>query len=201
MESENICQKKDSLKNFNLIYINNFERLRVPQLIEGKFIKKIPEKQTNNFLFFKRKVDNEEIPAEILNVLKTGEAYAFEGIIYRKTIDAENGEVFYECFEDETERVKQILLVPEIRRTLDSLESAIRKPALTRDFLSLPGFKHVETELGEVSLSIEDDMACEKNHPLEKNTRSCKIVLTTLKDSFVITLELGILTYSVYRKN
>lgn len=202
METETICQKKfDNLRDFNLIYINNFERLAIPRIIKGNFLKRFPQKQTKSLLFFKKEVDNAELPKEILDVLKTDESYAHEGIIYKKVLDIETGEVYYDSFNDETERIDQILEIPQIKNTLNILESAVRKPALTRDFLSLPGFNAIESENGVASLSLEDDSAFEKTYTLEKNMRSCKIVLTVVKDSLIISLDLGILSYSVYRKN
>lgn len=202
---KNIQQKRfEKLEDFNLIYINNFEKLNLPRLIAGNFLKKYPEKiSVRNFLFFKKMVDNTELPLEVLDSFNSGNnTVSYDGIVYKRAVDYETGEVSYDSYSDATGRIHKILNLPEIKTSVEDIIGSIRRPALSRDLLSLPGFRLIEDEnLGDISLSLKDDVALETTAPMAKNTRSCKLVLSVIKDSLLISLDLGILTYSVYRKN
>ena len=202
--ANNFVQKRfEKLEDFNLIYINDFQRENIPSIISGNFLKKFPEKiKARSFLFFNKMVDNNEIPSEVLASFNSGlSIVSHEGIVYKKTYDSETGLVCYESFEDATERINNVLEIDQIKNSINALELGIRKPALSRDLLELQGFNLIESEYGDVSLSLKDDVAIEKLSPLAKNTRNCKLVLTVIKNGYLISLDLGVLTYSVYRKN
>lgn len=195
MNTQNIYEKKlEELRNFNLISLLEFNRNEIFSIILGKFLKRYPEKVFVKKLLRKKLIENPEIPQEVLDFFKESEedSLSHEKIVYKKVIDDDR--IYYDSYEDISEDFRNIINLPEIRNILVLLENSVRKLLSTRSLISLPGFKPLKNEYGEVILGFYDDNS--KGH----NLRECKIRLTFIKDDIDFNFDLGNLVYFVYKK-
>ena len=197
MNTQNIYEKKfEGLKNFNLISVVNFNKIPIPEIIEGSFLKKCPEKVFIKRFLGKKLIDNPELPEEVLGAFKESEKeiFSFNGVVYKKVVDS-NGDVYYDSFADLTGSVKEIMNIPEIKTLLWLLENSAGKLARIRDLLSMPGFKPIKNEFGEIFFDFCDDNL--RGH----NLRECKVTLNYVKDDSdsSFSLDLGTLVYFIYR--
>ena len=195
--TDNIKQRTfERLQDFNLIYVADFNKLKFPDFVQGAFIKRYDLKvPVRNFLLNKKLVDNTELPQEVIDSFSFGvNTIAHKGIIYKKVSESdEEGEVYCDSFNDSSELIKQALDLPELKHTLKVIDNITRKSVMTKDLLSLPGFKPIENEtLGNISLDIQEISNS------ENKVKMCKIVLKVEKDFVPVSIYLGILTYSIY---
>lgn len=198
MKTSNINEKKDEMESYNLIYIHNFERLHLPKTIIGNLIKRYPEKiSIKQFLIFNKIIDNPELSEEVLNTLRESseDVISIEDVVYKKGIDADTGEVYFDSYTDLTADVIRSMNYPEIKKLLLLLLNSSRRSVTIKDLLSLPGFKPIETQFGKIGLSFYDFVA--KN----KTLKECKVGLNVVKNGHHHRQDLGILTYSIYRRN
>lgn len=190
---ENISEKRfEKLQDFNLVYLSNFQEFPIASMIQGSFLQRYPEKvSVRNFLVFKKLIENPEIPFEVMESFKQGqELVLFEGVIYKKVV--ENGEVFYDSFKDAGEKVREILALSEIKETIQVIIDNVGRQVLSRNLFSLSGFSLIENEVyGDLSLSFKEES-------FDGKQRTCRLVLTNVKDSNQISVDLGLLTYSVF---
>ncbi len=191
----NTTQKTfERLQDFNLIYIVDFNKLKIPEIVEGNFIKRHDLKvMVRNFLLGKKLVDNSELPQEVIDSFRFGNNTIIQqGIVYKKVLDSD-GNVYCDTFNDSSEPIKQAMDFPELKHTINIITHLTRRSVMTRDLLSLPGFKPIENEtLGVVSLDLEELTNS------EKKVRICKIILKVQKDFNETSIDLGILTYTIY---
>ncbi len=193
--TDNIRQRTfERLADFNLIYVVNFEKSRFPEFIQDAFLKRYNLKvAVRNFLLTKRLVDNTELPQEVIDSFRFGvETISHNGIIYKKVLESD-GEVYCDSFNDSSEQVKQAMDISELKHTLKVIDNITRRSVMTKDLLSLPGFKPIENEtLGNVFLEIQE-ISNNKN-----KVKMCKIVLKIQKGFDFSSFDLGILTYFIY---
>ncbi|MEM0465616.1 MAG: hypothetical protein QXW97_02855 [Candidatus Pacearchaeota archaeon] len=194
METKNSNEKKyEKLEDFNLIYIADVVKEEIPKTIIGNLIKRYPEKVIKKKLFRKKMIYNPELSEEVIQRFKYGEnMVVIDGIVYRKFVDSDKGEVYYDGSYDMTSIVKEALDTPEIKETLQFLKKNIGNPVVSKELLKLSGFKPISKESYKVFLFLKEQ------EPKSKNLRSSKICLSIVKGESEFTLDLGFLNYYVY---
>ncbi len=150
------CARKfETLKDFPIIFIARFKKLKLPQIIgshrhETLYTEKALKDHYNVLL-----------PKHILKLFQSSrkDIISRDGIVYRKLSCFPHDEVtHYESSEDVTDIVKKAAQRRKIRNTLDALESFRGKEVLTKDLLALPGFeKFTVGKYKDVSLSIYEE--------------------------------------------
>ena len=193
METQISEKRFEKLEDFNLVYLVNLEKLTLNEIVPGSFLKKFESKIEVKSLFGKKIINNPEVPESVIQKFNFGDdVVVHEGIIYKKDYN-ENGEAIYESFNDSTELVNQVLNLPVLNYTLKTISNLLGKAVMSKDLLSLPGFKLIQNEnLGNISLSLKE--LTEKGNKV----RTCKLVLTIEKDATITNVDLGILNYTVY---
>jgi hypothetical protein len=163
-------------EDFPLVEIMDFKRLQVPDVIMSHYSRELSEKQsTSYFMFWKKLIDNKEIPKEVLSSFRNNgkDIVTYNNLVYKKInfpIDDNLG-AKYQVGEDLTSVVKEVINSSPVKDSLSALESYIGKTIRTRDVLNLPGFKSMSAgEYHGISLSIYG-----KWERIEK--RECKVLL------------------------
>lgn len=193
MNTQFIEKRFERLEDFNLVYLIKLERLNFQDLIEGAFLKKFESKVTVKTLFGKKIIDNPELPEIVVQSFNFGEEIVLnDNIIYKRAFDSE-GELYYESYMDATKLVNEVTDLPVLKYTLRAITDLTGKSVMTKDLLSLPGFKVIENETyGNISLGLEE--LSEKGNKV----RTCRIVLNIEKDGVKTSVDLAILNYSIY---
>jgi len=193
MDTQFTEKRFERLQDFNLVYLINFEKLSFQDMITGAFLKKFESKVTVKTLFGKKIIDNPELPEIVIQSFNFGEDIVLNnGTIYKRVFD-ENGEVYIESYIDATELVNNVIDLPVLKYTLRTVSELLGKSVMSKDLLSLPGFKTISNETyGNISLGLEE--LSEKGNKV----RTCKVVLTIEKDGISTSVDLGILNYSIY---
>ncbi|MDD5193162.1 MAG: hypothetical protein PHF67_01105 [Candidatus Nanoarchaeia archaeon] len=196
MKTGNMNEKKEDINKYNLVYIKDFERLHLPRFILGNFIKRYPEKVSIRKFLFKKLIDNPELSAEVLENLRgsSEDIVSIEDTIYKKGIDAETGDVYFDSYMDLTAEVIRSMNHSDIRNLLLLLLNSPRRSVMIKDLLSLPGFNPVLFGNGKIFLSFYD--FTKKTDKINQ----CKIGLNIIKDGYSHRQDLGLLTYSVYKR-
>ena len=190
---KNMQKNFDKLSDFNLIYIVNFEKLRFGEIIIGPFIKRHEARVVVKNLFGKKSVENPELPKEAIESFRIGnDIAAYNGIVYRQVVDTD-GETYYDSFIDVTELVKQVLELPELKHTMKALSTLNGKAVMSKDLLSLPGFKPIENEeYGNISL-ITNELTGKGS-----KVRTSSVALNLTKDNLSFSIDLGAINYTIY---
>jgi len=193
METQQPERRLEKLEDFNLVYLVNFERLRFDEIVLGAFLKKFDSKVTVKTLFSKKIIDNPEVPENVIESMKLSEeTVLYDGLIYKKSFDSEGNEMI-DSYLDATSLVSDVMELPVLKYTLRTISDLIGKSVMTKDFLSLPGFKTIDNEkYGEISLKLDE--LSEKGNKI----RACKVSLEIFKDNIKTSVDLGILNYSIY---
>src|SRR3989344_7426796 len=120
MKTCDLSERKGELKNYNLIYIYNFEKLHLPRMITGNFIKRYPEKISVRKFLFKKLIDNPELSEEVIKTLRESseDVLSVEDVVYKKGIDAYTAEVYFDSYVDLTADVLRSINHPDIRNLL-----------------------------------------------------------------------------------
>ncbi len=191
----NTTQKTfERLQDFNLIFIVDFNQLKIPEIVEGNFIKRYDLKVfVRNFLLGKKLVDNTELLKEVIDSFRFGNnTIAHQGIVYKKVLESD-GNIYCDTFNDSSEPIKQALDLPELKHTIKVINNITRRSVMTKDLLSLPGFKSIENEtIGNISLDLQELTNS------EKKVKMCRIILKVQKDFNETSIDLGTLTYTIY---
>jgi len=194
MDTQIISERKfESLSDFNLVYLVNFEKLRFEEIITGANLKSFEPKITVRTLFGKKIIDNPDLPEKVVESFKFSEEPILDdGIIYKKSKDSEGNEII-ESFMDATHLVNDVIELPVLKYTLKTINDLLGKSIMTKDLLSLPGFKTIENDLyGNISLKLDE--LSEKGNKVRK----CKISLIIENNNAITSVDLGILNYSIY---
>jgi hypothetical protein len=194
MDTQIMTEKRfEKLSDFNLIYLVNFEKLNLDELILGSFLKRFESKITVKILFGKKIIDNPELPENVIQSFKFGdEIVSHDHIIYKKAIDSEGNEMI-DSYADATQLINQVIDLPVLKYTLKTISDLIGKSIMTKDLLSLPGFRTIQNETyGNISLKLTE--LSEKG----KQMRTAKITLEIEKDNSITNVDLGIINYTIY---
>jgi len=193
METQIPERRLEKLGDFNLIYLVNFEKLRLDEMVLGSFQKKFDSKVVVKVLFSKKIIDNPELPENVVESFKLGEEKVLhEGVIYKKSTDSD-GNVYYDAYTDATHLVNEVLDLPVLKYTLKTISDLIGKSVMTKDLLSLPGFRTIDNEkYGNITLKLTE--LSEKGNKI----RTSKISLEIEKEGLQTSADLGILNYSIY---
>jgi hypothetical protein len=194
MDTQIISERKfESLSDFNLVYLVSFERLKFEEMIIGAKLSSFEPKITVKTLFGKKIIDNPDLPERVIEYFKFSEEPILnDGIIYKKSKDFEGKEII-ESFMDATNLVNNVIELPVLKYTLKTINDFLGKSIMTKDLLSLPGFKIIDNEVyGNISLKLDE--LSEKGNKVRK----CKISLIIEKDNLTTSVDLGILNYSIY---
>jgi len=137
------CDREfEELKNFPLIYIDSFERIKLPEYIRSNSgVQFIPEKVSKrNFIFWKKQIDNPSIPSEVLRAFREEgkDVVSYNGNIY------EISSIFhlrpkmnhYEVSEDLIKVVKEAIQQKQVQEPLSFLETSIKQEIDTRTLVA-----------------------------------------------------------------
>jgi len=195
MNTQNMVDKTyEKFQDFNLVYLAKFEKLTVPEKILGNLIKRYPAKVVaRNFLFGKKLVDNPEVPSEAIISFNNGvNSLRIEDIAYIRVVESD-GLVYYDSYNDLSENFNYFIKTPEISSTINEITRLIGKSIMSKDLLSLAGFKIIESDVyGDASLSL-NEISDNKD-----KVRTCNVVLTIVKDSMPVSIDIGTINYNVY---
>ena len=195
MNTQNMVDKTyEKLQDFNLVYLAKFEKIATPDKILGSLIKRFPAKvEVRNFLFGKKLIDNPEVPSEAIIAFNSGaDSLRIEDIVYTRVVESD-GNVYFDSYKDLSENFNYFINSPEINNTIKEITRLLGKSIMSKDLLSLPGFKIIESNVyGDASLSLNE------TSDTNEKVRTCNVVITIVKDSLPITINIGTISYNVY---
>src|SRR3989344_1778055 len=168
MKIKNQNERRGEMNNYNLIYIQSFEKIHLPKIISVR-----------KFLF-KKLIDNPELSEEVIKTLRESseDVLSVEDVVYKKGIDAYTAEVYFDSYVDLTADVLRSINHPDIRNLLILLLNSSKRSVMVKNLLSLPGFNPIETQNGKIGLSFYD--FTKKNDTMKQ----CKVGLNIIKDGY-----------------
>jgi hypothetical protein len=132
------CERDfERLEHYPIIYIADFNRVEVPELIGDSFGDLHPETKSKQSM-------NEPLPKAVRKLFQETrkDALSYEGVLYQKMeCLSHDGLVWYQSSRDITELVKGAVARPQIQETLSALEGYVGQEVLTRKLLALPAFR------------------------------------------------------------
>jgi hypothetical protein len=159
MEKCPYCERKfEWIKDFPVIYINQFQKLEVPETLKISRGYPLPDKVYKNLFLdlVRRVVDNPKIPKEVLRELRKSRAPEVKvkhgNSIY--SIEHSLKGYFFDCVPREhpksaipisvmdiiSNKAIELLKSPDVQKTLSQLEAMVGKEVRTKEIFSLQGF-------------------------------------------------------------
>ena len=154
-ECPTCARKFETLKDFPIIFIARFKKLKLPEIIGS---------HRHEALYTDKRLKNHYnvlLPKHILKLFQSPrkDIISHDGIVYRKLSYFPPDEAtHYESSEDVTDIVKKAAQRRKIQNTLDALESFRGKEVPTKNLLALPGFKKFTIgKYKDASLSVYEE--------------------------------------------
>ncbi len=198
------------IKQFPFAEITGFQRLQLPDLIEGPVEDILPVYLTKKRFFRNSSIQNPQIPEEVMQRLAQSNRFSYQGIIYEKVTKIKRSREVMEdwlksdpdmtrdeikkifgrneweegvrIYRDLTREVNQFLAYSKAKETLETLERFVGTTVSTKDIFNLHYINQNEypTVFGEFNLRIE-----------EKNFGECVLGVDSARSSADIHLGCG----------
>jgi len=154
------------IKQFPFAKITSFQRLQLPDLIEGPVEDILPVYLTEKRFFINSVIQNPQIPEEVVQRLVQSNKFSYQGRIYQRVTLFDNSTQYVKedflkanpemtkteieesfkgvkkepgvrIYKDFTKRVKEFLTYSRAKETLKTLEESVGKTLATRDIFNL----------------------------------------------------------------